>query len=85
MSQLLFLFSLFGWAVLRPMHSSLERLNPQGCQAENGQGLVEYALILVLVALVVIIVVALYGNSVENLYNYTINRLVDTFTGSGSP
>ena len=85
MSQVLFLFFLFGRALLRPMQSSLERLNPQGGQAEDGQGLVEYALILILVAVVVIIVVVLYGNSVENLYNFTINKLVETLTGSGSP
>ena len=42
---------------------------------ERGQGLVEYALILVLVALVVILVVTVFGSSVGNLFSKTINSL----------
>lgn len=36
-------------------------------QKEKGQGLVEYALILVLVAIVVVVVLALLGNSISNV------------------
>jgi len=36
---------------------------------EEGQGLVEYALIIVLVALVVIALIALFGPSVGNLFS----------------
>ncbi len=42
---------------------------------EEAQGLVEYALILVLVAIVVIIILALFGGSIGNLYSNTINNL----------
>ena len=38
-------------------------------RTERGQGLVEYALILVLVALVVVIMLATTGNSMHNLYS----------------
>lgn len=44
--------------------------------AEKGQGLVEYALIIILVALVVIIVLALVGTLInENLYSKIISAL----------
>ena len=36
---------------------------------EEGQGLVEYALILVLIALVVIIILALLGPAVGNIFS----------------
>jgi pilus assembly protein Flp/PilA len=39
---------------------------------QRGQGLVEYALILVLVALIVIIVLALFGTAVGNMFSYVI-------------
>ena len=42
---------------------------------EEGQGLVEYALIIVLVALVVIALIALFGPSVGNLF-FNIVRVV---------
>ena len=35
---------------------------------EKGQGLVEYALILVLVAVVAIVILALLGNSIANVF-----------------
>ncbi len=40
-----------------------------------GQGLIEYALILMLVAIVVIVIVALFGSAVGNLYSVTINAI----------
>ncbi len=36
---------------------------------EEGQGLVEYALILVLVAIVVIVILTLLGNQVSNVFS----------------
>jgi pilus assembly protein Flp/PilA len=42
---------------------------------EEGQGLVEYALILVLVVIIVFIVVALLGPWVGNIYSNVINYL----------
>jgi pilus assembly protein Flp/PilA len=42
---------------------------------EKGQGLVEYALILVLVAIVVIVVLALLGNSISNLMGNIVAAL----------
>lgn len=42
---------------------------------EGGQGLVEYALILVLVAIVVTIVLVLFGASVGNMYSNVISQL----------
>jgi pilus assembly protein Flp/PilA len=38
----------------------------------NGQGLVEYALIMLLVALIVIIILALLGPTVGNLFSTVI-------------
>lgn len=37
--------------------------------AKKGQGLVEYALILVLVAIVVIVILSLLGNKVNNTFS----------------
>lgn len=42
---------------------------------EKGQGLVEYALILVLIAIVVIVVVALLGNSITNVFRNIVAAL----------
>jgi pilus assembly protein Flp/PilA len=39
---------------------------------EKGQGFVEYALIMLLVALAVIIILALLGPAIGNLYSMTI-------------
>lgn len=40
--------------------------------SEKGQGLVEYALIFVLVALIVIVVLAILGPAVGNMYSNII-------------
>ncbi|MCL4251617.1 MAG: pilus assembly protein [Anaerolineae bacterium] len=40
-----------------------------------GQGLIEYALILVLVAIIVIVIVAVFGSAVGNLYSNVINAI----------
>ena len=50
---------------------------------EQGQGLVEYALILVLVAVVVIGILLLLGPVVGNVFSNIVNVLADTSTGSG--
>ena len=42
---------------------------------EEGQGLVEYALILVLVALVVIIILALLGPAIGNIFSNIVTLL----------
>jgi pilus assembly protein Flp/PilA len=42
---------------------------------EKGQGLVEYALILVLVAIVVIIILALLGPAIGNIFSEIVNAL----------
>lgn len=42
---------------------------------EEGQGLVEYALLLLFVAIAVVVIVSLFGNAVGNLYSVTINSI----------
>ena len=37
--------------------------------AEKGQGLVEYALVIILVAIVVIVLVAIFGQAVGNMFS----------------
>ena len=44
---------------------------------EKGQGLVEYALILVLVAVVVIVVMQILGPTIGNVFTEIINNLKD--------
>jgi pilus assembly protein Flp/PilA len=41
--------------------------------AESGQGLVEYGMILILVAVVVVLVVTLLGPAVGNLFSQVVN------------
>ncbi|MEE8356569.1 MAG: hypothetical protein V3R33_04595 [Anaerolineales bacterium] len=43
--------------------------------SEGGQGLVEYALILVLVAIVVIVVLSLLGPSIGNVFSQLVDKL----------
>jgi pilus assembly protein Flp/PilA len=45
---------------------------------EEGQGLVEYALILVLVAIVVIAILALLGPQIANIFSRVTNGLTGT-------
>ncbi len=45
---------------------------------EEGQGLVEYALILVLVAVVVIAILALLGPQIANIFSKVTNGLTGT-------
>lgn len=45
---------------------------------EDGQGLVEYALILVLVAIVVIAILAILGPQIGNVFSQVTNALAGT-------
>ncbi len=47
---------------------------------ERGQGLTEYAFLISFVVIVVIVILYLFGISVEDLYNFAIEELVDVFT-----
>lgn len=42
-------------------------------QNEEGQGIVEYALIIALVVLVIILSLTLFGQSIANLYQNIVN------------
>jgi pilus assembly protein Flp/PilA len=42
---------------------------------EKGQGLVEYALILVLIAVVVIVILALLGPAIGNVFSNIVNSI----------
>jgi pilus assembly protein Flp/PilA len=42
---------------------------------EEGQGLVEYALILVLVAIVVIVILALLGPAIANIFSNIVHNI----------
>ena len=42
---------------------------------EKGQGLVEYALIMLLVALIVLVVLAIFGPAVGNMYSNVITNI----------
>jgi pilus assembly protein Flp/PilA len=42
---------------------------------ERGQGLVEYALILVLIAVVVIVILALLGPAIGNVFSNIVNSI----------
>jgi len=57
------------------------RFNPK----ERGQGLVEYALILVLVVLIVLIEVTLLGESINDLWNNAAIPLCEVFTQGPCP
>jgi len=42
---------------------------------EQGQGLVEYALILVMVAIIVIVILAVIGPAVGNVFSQVVNLI----------
>lgn len=46
-----------------------ESLTPKRGDDEEGQGMVEYALILVLIAIVVIVILTVVGNQVKNVFS----------------
>jgi len=45
------------------------------CNKEHGQSLLEYALILIFVAIIVIIVIYLFGPAIGNLYSNIIQSI----------
>ena len=47
--------------------------------SEKGQGLVEYALIIVLIALVVILSVEFFGNTLINTFSFITSRISEVF------
>ncbi len=47
----------------------------QGRPGQQGQGLVEYALVLMLVAIVVIVVLALLGPAVGNMFSNVVSGI----------
>ncbi|WP_119065170.1 Flp family type IVb pilin [Aggregatilinea lenta] len=51
------------------------RASPAVRRWDEGQGLVEYALILILVAAVVIIGVLAFGSELKDYYDYAIDEL----------
>ena len=55
----------------------------QRCKQTNGQGLVEYALILVLVAVVVIAILTLLGPQVGNVFSRVVDGLSVSSGGGG--
>ncbi|HEC24101.1 MAG TPA: hypothetical protein ENI95_14405 [Chloroflexi bacterium] len=54
-------------------------LRPPG--GEQGQGLVEYALILILVSLAALLALTLLGEGIDNTYNSIINQLNNVMGG----
>ena len=44
-------------------------------RSQKGQGLVEYALILVLVAVVVLLILAVFGPAVGNMFSYIVANI----------
>lgn len=70
-----------------------QQLSDNSDNKETGQGLVEYALILVLVAVVVIVVLAIMGPQIGNIFSNLITaiedssniELVDNSGGGGAP
>jgi pilus assembly protein Flp/PilA len=42
---------------------------------ERGQGLAEYALVILLVAIVVVLIVAIYGTQIANMYSRVTNQV----------
>ncbi|MFN2582672.1 MAG: Flp family type IVb pilin [Candidatus Dormibacteria bacterium] len=53
----------------------LRRLHLADREDERGQGMVEYALILVLIAIVVIVILQVVGNQVNNTFSNISNGL----------
>lgn len=64
-------------ATLWRMRSGLQQVLARGAERRGarGQGMVEYALILIFVAVVVIVAVQLFGHQVSNTYSNVSNGL----------
>lgn len=57
------------------MQDDLEDVNMGEQKRDQGQSLLEYALILILVAIIVIIVIYLFGPAIGNLYSNIIQSI----------
>lgn len=44
-------------------------------ESDRGQGLLEYAMLIALVAIIVLVVVALLGPAVGNMFSNVVNRI----------
>ena len=60
---------------IRCREFALEELNTLRRRPESGQGMVEYALILVLIAVVVIVILTTVGKRVNNVFSNISNGL----------
>lgn len=50
-------------------------MESRSLELERGQGLVDYALMLMLIGVAVIIILALFGNGVKELYEFILAAL----------
>ncbi|HET9051364.1 MAG TPA: Flp family type IVb pilin [Candidatus Dormibacteraeota bacterium] len=57
------------------LSDAIRRLRDHRQEDERGQGMVEYALILVLIAIVVIVILAVVGQQVNNVFSNVSNGL----------
>ena len=51
---------------------------PRHLSSQSGQGMVEYALVLILVSLVVIAALLATGNQITNIFNNVVDKLKTT-------
>ncbi len=65
--------------------SQLFRRLQNALQVEKGQGLVEYALILVMVAVVVISILSIVGPSVSNIFSNIVDNLGGVAVAADEP
>lgn len=64
------------WAMIFQMtHQAKDFFNRIMSPEGKGQGLVEYALIILLIAVVVVAALGLFGEGVNNLYNQIVNGI----------
>jgi len=62
-------------STLQPAEESLEQDGRRTRRGERGQGMVEYAFILILVAIVVLVALQVLGHTTNNLYSNIANGL----------
>jgi pilus assembly protein Flp/PilA len=55
--------------LVRQLSDRLDAIRRHPASDEQGQGMVEYALILVLIAVVVIVILTVVGNQVSNVFS----------------
>jgi len=61
--------------IFQMIFQAKELLNRIGSRQEKGQGLIEYALILLLVAIVVIVILATLGDQINAVFQSIIDTL----------